>query len=77
MDIQKGDRVLVNLAPFIGSVLRCDESISCEVVDVEGIRVHVRAEPPYREASLWVLNSWIDSHRQQKEKLLEAAGMAD
>ena len=77
MDIQRGDRVLVNVAPFIGSVMRCDESIPCEVLDVEGIQVHVRAEPPYRAASLWVLSSWIDGHRQQKQELLASLGIAD
>jgi hypothetical protein len=77
MDIQKGDRVLVNVAPFIGSIMRGDESIPCEVLEVEGIRVHVRAEPPYRAASLWVLSSWIDSYRQQNEELLSALGIAD
>jgi hypothetical protein len=77
MEIQKGDRVLVNVAPFIGSVMRCDESIPCKVLEVEGIRVHVRAEPPYREASLWILSSWIDSYRQQKDEILEALGIAD
>lgn len=77
MDIQKGDHVLVNVAPFIGSVMRCDESIPCEVLAVEGIQVHVRAEPPYREVSLWVLSSWIDGRRRQKRELLSALGMAD
>jgi hypothetical protein len=77
MDIQKGDHVLVNVAPFIGSVMRCDESIPCEVLAVEGIRVHVRAEPPYRAASLWVPSSWIDGRRQQKRELLSSLGMAE
>ena len=44
MEIQKGDRVLVNVAPFIGSIMRSNESIPCEVLDVDGIQVHVRAE---------------------------------
>ena len=78
MDVQKGDRVLVNVAPFIGSVMRCDESIPCVVLDVEGIQVHVRAEPPCRSVSLWVLSSWIDGHRPQKQELLlSSLGMAD
>ena len=38
MSVHRGDRVLVNVAPFIGSALRAKQSISCEVVDVEGAR---------------------------------------
>jgi hypothetical protein len=77
VNIQKGDHVLVNVAPFIGSILRSDESIDCEVLDVDGIQVHVRAEPPYRDVSLWILSSWIDGRSQQKQELLASLGMAD
>jgi hypothetical protein len=77
MQIQKGDRVLVNVAPFIGSIMRSDESILCEVLDVDGIQVHVRAEPPYRPVSLWILSSWVDGRPQQKRELLSSLGMAD
>ncbi len=42
MDIQKGDHVLVNVAPFIGSLMRGSESIPCEVLDVNGLQVFVR-----------------------------------
>ncbi len=77
MEIQKGDRVLVNVAPFIGSIMRSNESIPCKVVDVDGIQVHVRAEPPYRDVSLWILSSWIDGRLQQKQELLLSLGMAD
>ena len=77
MDIQKGDRVLVNVAPFIGSVMRGSESIPCEVLDVDGIQVYVRAEPPYRSVSLWVLSSWVDGRPRQKRELLSSLGMAD
>jgi hypothetical protein len=77
MEIQKGDRVLVNVAPFIGSVMRGNESIPCEVLDVDGIQVHVRAEPPYRGFSLWVLSSWVDSRMQQKRELLSALDMTE
>jgi len=61
MDIQKGDRVLVNLAPFIGSVLPNKESIPCVVVDINELQVYVRTLPPYREFAIWVLSSWIES----------------
>lgn len=76
MEIQKGDRVLVNVAPFIGSIMRSDESIPCEVLDVDGIQVHVRAEPPYRSVSLWILSSWIDGRMHQKQELISSLGMA-
>ena len=76
MDFQKGDRVLVNVAPFIGSIMRSEESITCEVLDVDGIQVHVRAEPPCREVSLWILSSWVDGRLQQKQELLASMGMA-
>jgi hypothetical protein len=77
MDIHKGDHVLVNVAPFIGSVMPCDESIPCEVLEVEGIQVHVRAEPPYRAAALWVLSSWIDGRPRQKQDLISSLGLAE
>jgi hypothetical protein len=77
MQIEKGERVLVNVAPFIGSIMRSDESIPCEVLDVDGIQVHVRAEPPYRPVSLWVLSSWVDGRLRQKQELLTSLGMAE
>ncbi len=77
MQVRKGDRVLVNVAPFIGSIMRGNESIPCEVIDVNGLQVQVRAEPPYREVSLWVLADWIDDRPRQKQELLAASGMAD
>jgi hypothetical protein len=77
MDIQKGDRVLVNVAPFIGSLMRGNESIPCQVLDVDGLQVHVRAEPPYRDVSLWILSSWIEDRPGQKRELLSSLGMAD
>ncbi len=77
MEIQKGDHVLVNVAPFIGLVMRGSESIPCEVLDVDGIQVHVRVEPPYRGVSLWVLSSWVDGRQRQKRELLSSLGMAD
>jgi hypothetical protein len=77
MEIQKGDHVLVNVAPFIGSIMRSHESIPCEILEVDGIQVHVRAEPPYREVSLWILSSWIDGRPQQKHELLSSLGMIE
>ena len=77
MNIRKGDRVLVNVAPFIGSAMRCDDSIPCEVLAVESLQVHVRVEPPYRDVTLWVLESWIDDHLTQKRELQAALGVAE
>jgi hypothetical protein len=77
MEFQEGDQVLVNVAPFIGSVMRCRESIPCEVLDVDGIQVCVRAKPPYRDVSLWVLSSWIDDGHDQKREMLALAGLGE
>lgn len=60
MEIQRGDRVQVNVAPFIGSFRRHRESVPCSVLAVEFPRVQVRTESPYREVTLWVLSSWIE-----------------
>jgi hypothetical protein len=69
MKIQKGDRVLVNLAPFIGAVLPSKESIPCTILDVAGTEAHVRTDPPYREVSLWVLSTWIDGKAKQQQEI--------
>jgi hypothetical protein len=77
MDVRKGDRVLVNVAPFIGSASRCDDSIPCEVLAVDGMRTRVRVEPPYRDVSLWVNSSWIEESLAEKRELLVSLGIAD
>lgn len=60
MEIRRGDRVHVNVAPFIGSSRRNKESVPCSVLAVEFPRVQVRTESPYREVTLWVLSGWIE-----------------
>lgn len=75
MDVHIGDRVMVNVAPFIGSVMRGCELIPCEVIDVDELQVLVRTEPPYREVTLWVLSNWVEEHPQQKQELLASLGM--
>jgi hypothetical protein len=60
MDIYKGDRLLVNVAAFIGSMRRSEESIPCCVLAIQGDLVEVQTEAPYREFSLWVHARWID-----------------
>ena len=54
MDIQVGDHVLVNLAPFIGVVQWCRNSVLCNVLEVDETRVRIVTNPPYREVDLWI-----------------------
>ena len=70
MDIQQGEHVLVNLAPFIGSSRRSNESIPCDVLTIEGTSIEVGTEEPYRRFSLWVASSWIDSKVERTESHL-------
>jgi hypothetical protein len=72
--VKAGDRVLVNIAPFIGSMKRSDDSIPCEVLDVDGPEVQVRTEEPYRIVSLWVLASWIDGAVERGNPALAGRG---
>jgi len=60
MNIQKGNRVLVNVAPFIGSWQRSKDSIPCRVLSIKESSIEVATEPPYRELSMWILPSWIE-----------------
>jgi hypothetical protein len=77
MELNKGDRVLVNVAPFIGSVMRCEDSVACEILDVNGPHVFVRAQPPCREVSLWVPSRWVESGQRQRPETLTSLGNAD
>jgi hypothetical protein len=60
MGFREGDRVLVNVAPFIGSARRSKESVPCAVAAVADTRIQVSAEAPYRSVTLWVDRKWID-----------------
>jgi hypothetical protein len=60
MDILKGDHVLVNVAPFIGSLRRNRQSVTCEVLAVHGDEVEVRTLAPCREITLRVERFWIE-----------------
>jgi hypothetical protein len=62
MNIQKGNRVLVNIAPFIGSWQRSKDSIPCRVLSTKECLVEVATEEPYRELSMWISPSWIEGH---------------
>jgi hypothetical protein len=60
MDIQKGNRVLVNVAPFIGSWHRNKDSIPCRVLSVKESSIEIATEPPYRELSMWISPNWVE-----------------
>jgi hypothetical protein len=60
MNVRKGDQVLVNVAPFIGSVRRNKQSVTCEVLAVRGDEVEVRTLPPCREFDISIESFWID-----------------
>lgn len=74
MDIREGDRVMVNLAPFIGAKIPSKESIPCRVAAVEGGRVRVTSEYPFRSVTLWIAPAWIESGRPEcsEEELAES-----
>ncbi len=72
MDIRRGDRVMVNLAPFIGSKNRCRESIPCEVVNVGADRFEVATGFPYRRCVLWVDSCWMGEVVHRPEELIHA-----
>jgi hypothetical protein len=60
MDIQQGNHVLVNVAAFTGAKMRHRESVPCVVLAVDGSKVHVRTQEPYRTFCIWVPRAWID-----------------
>ncbi len=60
VQLNQGDRVRVNVAPFIASQRRQRQSVPCEVVRVEGPRVLVVTRSPFRRIELWVDDCWID-----------------
>ena len=73
MHLKQGNRVLVNVAPFIGSAARHKESVPCEVLAVAGDQVQVRTESPYRSVTLWVASRWIEvPQRASREVALSA-----
>lgn len=69
MNICKGDHVLVNLAPFIGSRHRSKQSVPCEVVAIHDSEVEVRTRDPFREFSMRVLASWIEGKLEAEPSL--------
>jgi hypothetical protein len=65
MDIHKGDCVLVNLAPIIGSPQRGKQSIPCRVLTIDGPHLEIGTEFPFREFSMWVHSDWIDGQHEE------------
>ncbi len=63
MNIRVGNRVMVNLAPFIGSKVPSSQSIPCQVTAAEGDRLQVTSEFPYRSVTLWISPRWIEAGR--------------
>ncbi len=60
MNIHEGDRVLVNVAPFIASARRQNSSVPCRVLRVDEGRVLVCTLAPVRQLDLWVDDCWVD-----------------
>ena len=73
MDLEAGDRVFVNLAPFIGAAAFCRDSVLCTVLTVHEDEVQVRTEPPYREVALWVATSWVEGRAKKKRPVAHFA----
>jgi hypothetical protein len=71
MDIQAGDRVLVNVGPFIGSTRRSKDSVPCEVLEVDGARIRVATEFPFRKVDLWIQATWVDGRPEKARPLSE------
>ena len=71
MDIKRGDCVLVNLAPFIGTSQRNKESIPCRVLAVDTNHVEIRTDHPYREFSLRVQATWIEGKLESDEEIAD------
>jgi hypothetical protein len=73
MDIQAGDYVLVNVAPFIGSARPSKDSVPCKVIEVEGTRIRVCTDYPYQQVHLWVQSAWIDEKLEPANSLGDAS----
>ncbi len=74
MNVRVGNRVMVNLAPFIGSKVRSGQSIPCRVTAAEGDHLQVTSEFPYRSVTLWIPPRWIEAgHGERLEETADAA----
>jgi hypothetical protein len=71
MNVREGDRVAVNIAPFIGSASRSEQTVPCIVLAVRAAEVQVCPQPPFREIALWVHTDWIESRPARKPELVK------
>jgi len=60
MDVCVGDAVLVNATGFIASRFRNQESIPCEVLEIETARVPVKTRNPYRVFTMRISSEWME-----------------
>jgi hypothetical protein len=73
MVFHPGDRVLVNLAPFIGSPIRCPQVIPCRVIELSDDATLIQTEPPYRELELSVSPHWVEREPDKNAEELAAS----
>lgn len=69
MTLHEGSRVLVNLAPFIGSPKPSSQSVPCTIATLRGEQIEVTPEPPYRPVTLLVDVRWIQRRSAEHEDL--------
>jgi hypothetical protein len=74
VELETGDRVQVNLAPFIGAAVRCRDTVLCTVLALDDEQVQVRTEPPYRELVMWVASSWVEGRAKRNRPVPRFAG---
>ncbi len=65
MEYREGERVMVNLAPFIGAQRRSKQSVPCVIKAVRADMVQVTTMHPYRSVTLWVSSRWIEAARSR------------
>ncbi len=75
MSLRQGDRVLVNVAPFIGSARRSKESVPCAICAIAEDRIQVSPEAPYRRVVLWVDRDWVDRKLDAEPACTSELGM--
>lgn len=74
MDIHEGDRVIVNLAPFIGSSVPSKHVVTCRVITIHDETVEVATEPPYRSLKLEISRGWVSWVEAEDGELLRTVG---
>ena len=66
MEIREGDRVLVNLAPFIGAARPSKAQVPCRVLTRGASYVEVVTEYPFRTLALRVTDNWIEANLERE-----------